>query len=157
MDLWACMLTFDFLLSVMSEEPIHEAILGSPWKYGFLIQNPQQPLLITLLYFLGRCPDLKVKQIKIMKFVWLILLIILFHNKMSKWFCYILIHHLTRFFNRGDLNMLVLVYKESIVFCDMIIVWGNMGTTIFFMPCNEIKVCQNIFFQYTITFTDNRR
>lgn len=65
LDLWVCNLTFDFLFSVMSEEPVHEAILSSPWKYGFLIQNPQQPLLITLLYFLGRCPDLKVKQIKI--------------------------------------------------------------------------------------------
>lgn len=37
----------------------------------------------------------------------------------------------------------------------MIIVWGNMGTTFFFMPmpCNEIKVCQNIFFLNIITFT----
>lgn len=64
---------------------------------------------------------------------------------MSKWFCYILINHLTRFFNRGDLNILVLVYKESMVFCDMIIVWGNMGTTKFFMPCNEIKSLSKYF------------
>lgn len=35
----------------------------------------------------------------------------------------------------------------------MIIVQGNMGTTDFFMPCNEIKVCQNIFFQNITTFT----
>lgn len=41
LDLWVCNLTFDFLFSVMSEEPVHKAILGSPWKYGFLIQNPQ--------------------------------------------------------------------------------------------------------------------
>lgn len=64
LDLWVCTLTFDFLFSMMSEEPVHEAVLGSPWKYGFLIQNPQQPLLITLLYFLGRCPDLKVNRWK---------------------------------------------------------------------------------------------